>query len=107
MPSLTKDADDLLCLIYEEYLLRLDSGQTRTQARSFDHTPETISRCFPAVRLLDTLSELRGAGFIKKYLRDSFRLEPAGIVYMEERFPRGLSQVLEWSAKIAALFGLM
>ena len=49
----------------------------------------------------------RDAGYTKKYLRDSFRMEPQGIICMEQRFPNGLAQVLEASAKIASLIGLV
>ena len=105
--NLTRDAYRLLCLIYKEYLQRLEDGESRSQARSFASVPDTVRDNFSAVRLLDTLTELRDAGYIKKYLRDSFRPEPQGIICMEQRLPNGLSQVLEASAKIASLIGLV
>ena len=61
--NLTRDAYRLLCLIYKEYLQRLEDGESRSQARSFASVPDTVRDNFSAVRLLDTLTELRDAGY--------------------------------------------
>ena len=101
--ELTKDADKLVCLIYREYLSRRKSGSPKRQAKDFaeeNNWPESFLKEFNKDDMSDTLRELKSAGFIKQYINGGFVLEDACIIYMENRFPNGLSQVLDWLGKI-------
>lgn len=101
--NLTKDADKAICLIYKEYLSRRKSGSPKKVAKDFsarDHWPESFSSEFGFCDFLETLDELKSEGFIKRYMGGGFQLEDLGIVYMEERFPNGIAQVLDWLGKI-------
>lgn len=99
---LTKNADKLICLIYKEYLRRCSNGVAKAQAVNFDVGGENCDAFndFPKQDFSATLRELKDAGMLKVYIYDDFKLEPAGIIYMEQRFPNGISQVLDWLAKL-------
>lgn len=100
--NLTKDADKLICLIYKEYLRRRAAGSGKKEAANFmdsDRTGEAFSD-FPDCDLQETLNELKDAGLIKIFIYGDFELDTSGVIYMEQRFPNGVSQVLEWLAKI-------
>lgn len=106
MVELTKDADKLLGLIYYNYLVRLKDKQPKRQARYYadsDNWPKSFRETFCDEDIRDLLAELKRAKFIKKYIADGFELEDAGIIYMENRFPRGLEQVLDWLIKLQAV----
>ncbi len=101
--ELTKDADKLVCLIYKEYLSRRKYGLAKRQAKDFveeNDWPDSFAKEFNEDDMLDTLRELKSAGFVKQYIHGGFTLEDACIIYMENRFPNGLSQVLDWLGKI-------
>lgn len=101
--SLTKDADKLICLIYKEFLSRRDSGVARRQAKDFAEPrqwPASFLQTFREEDIGDTLAELKRACFVRYYINGGFQLEDQGIIYMEQRFPNGIAQVLDWLAKI-------
>ncbi len=103
MVNLTKDADKLICLIYKEFLKRRENGLAKRQAKDFGDPkdwPRSFSEEFSIDDISDTLSELKRTGFIRLYINDGFRLEDTGVIYMEQRFPNGVSQVLEWLGKM-------
>ena len=107
--ALTKDADKLICLIYKEFLDRRKSGTPKRQAKDFaepDEWPSSFSE-FDEYDMADTLSELKKAGFLKLYIHGGFQLEDRGIIYMEQRFPNGLAQVVDWLCKIAGAISFM
>ncbi len=104
MTELSKDADKLICLIYKEYLSRRKQGEIKRSARYFPKIskwPDSFL-VFSNSDLYDTLIELKRAGYIRCYIDASFALEDAGIIYMEQRFPKGISQVLDWLGKLKA-----
>lgn len=103
---LTKDADKLICIIYKDYLTRRKSGESKRTARDYSDKakwPDTFYREFDGRNLYDTLIELKRAGYIRCYLDAGFAIEDAGIIYMEQRFPNGISQVLDWLSKAKSL----
>ena len=97
--SLTKDADKLVCLIYKEFLTRRKRGDAKSRAKDFgDPTkwPESFLSEFSADDIEDALAELNQVGIVKLYINNGFQLENGGLIYMEQRFPNGLAQVLDW-----------
>ena len=84
--QLTKDADKLICLIYNDYLNKREAGMSKSSAKAYAERAD--------------LRELKSAGLVRSYSYSGFALSDNGIVYMEKRFPRGISQVLDWLAKI-------
>lgn len=100
--SLTKDADKMICTIYREYLSRRNNGLSKSVAKDFAD-PQKWGQLFADWNdddVKDTLPELKRAGLIKLYFMGGFQLEDKAIVYMENRFPNGLAQVLDWLAKV-------
>lgn len=103
--TLTKDADKAICLIYKEYLERRKSGADRKKSKDFFYREQWPAEFIENAGLsdfLDTLRELQVIGFIRRTMGGGFYLEDAGIVYMEQRFPNGAAQVLDWLGKIKA-----
>lgn len=52
--------------------------------------------------IFDTLHELKNAGFLKMYITSDFSLNGEAIVYMENRFKNGLSEVTKYLADLFA-----
>lgn len=101
--NLTKDADKVICLIYKDYLNKRDSGISKSSAKAYARRsdwPESLTANFSVNDIMDTLRELKSVGFLRCYLHGGFVLTDQAIAYMENRFPNGISQVLEWLAKI-------
>ena len=100
--QLTKDADRAICLIYAEYLKRKGSGLPKSRARDFSvpQNREPLYKAMNQTDFNDTLSELNAAGFLRLYLGHGFLLEDKGILYMENRFPRGLEQLADVLSEI-------
>ena len=104
--SLTKDADKAICLIYKEYLSKREAGLPKRAAKDFsdrDKWPKSFSSELGFLDFLDTLKELKENGFIKMFIGGGFQIEDIGIVYMEQRFPNGIAQVLDWHGKIKSV----
>ena len=108
--KLTKDADRLICLIYEDYLFRREHGVSKASAKAYAETtdwPKSLTDEFSRDDVRDTLRELKAAGFVRSYLYGGFSLTDQAIVYMESRFPNGISQVLDWLGKIKGAIPFM
>lgn len=100
--NLSKDADKSICLIYKEYLRRRKSGSDKKSAKDFfyrEQWPDDFTEKGGISDFLDTLRELQNAGFIRRTMGGGFYLEDDGVIYMEQRFPNGLAQVLDWLGK--------
>lgn len=101
--ELTKDADKMLCEIYETYLRRRSDGMPKAAAADFSDESK-----LPEIHKADWLSqdgkmalrELKQAGFVSMFIYGGFSLEVSAIVYMENRFKNGLSDVLDFLGKI-------
>ena len=101
--QLTKDADKLICLIYKDFLTRRKNGVSKGAARDFPEPSQLPAAFLSELSVEDiseTLLELKKAGFVKVFIYGDFQLEDSGIIYMEQRFPNGISQVLDWMGKV-------
>lgn len=97
---LSKDADKSLCLIYKEYLSRRKNNISKSSASLFDSF--TFKTLFPDVNqddFISDLSELNKNKFIKLFVDGSFSLEVNAIIYMENRFKNGLTEVADFISK--------
>ena len=101
--EITKDADKMLCEIYATYLSRRSDGMPKAAAADFSDESE-----YPEAHKADwlsqdgraTLRELKQARFVSMDIIGGFSLEASAIVYMENRFRNGLSDVLDFLGKI-------
>lgn len=96
--ELTKSADKVLCIVYKAYLSRLKSGVQYADAVIFEydfydtdqHASAMDESAYDAA-----LQQLGDAGYIRMYVDGGFMLLPAAIAHMENRFKKGLKEVLE------------
>lgn len=101
--SITKDADKAICSIYREYLSRRDAGTEKKLAVEFKDPhawPPSFSDGISLPDFKTALQELKRAGLISTSITGGFTLSDAGVKYMEDRFPNGISQVLDWLGKL-------
>lgn len=100
--ELTKDADKVICSAYKKFLERRKSGESKSNAKCFDQNfykdIKTLAS-WDEQDVLDTLIELKRANFVKLYVRGSFQLNDDAIIYMENRFKNGLTDVTDFLAK--------
>lgn len=97
---LSKDADKTLCLIYKEYLSRRKNNLSKSSSSCFESS--SLEKLFPDVNMEDffcDLSELKKNNLIELYLEGSFILNSNAIIYMENRFKKGLIEVTDFIAK--------
>lgn len=100
--QLTRDTDHFLCVIYEEFLSRRKKGESKVRAGDFGNPQAWEQQLFPDWDPSDigsAVGELSRANFAKCYLGHGFLLTDAAIIYMENRFPHGLEQVLDALSK--------
>lgn len=103
---LTKDADKMLCEIYAVYLERRAEGRSKKAAKEFLDPldwPEKYSDKWKSEDGKETLYELKQKGYVRIMILGGFIIEDNVITYMENRFPNGLSNVLEWLGKIKSV----
>lgn len=99
--EITKDADKLLCLIYNDYLNDRADGKPKSIARYTGSSEEIFKRhLFSTLEDIDeTCRELNRAGFLECLYADNMVcdtcLTDEAIVYMENRFPNRLKNVAE------------
>lgn len=101
--KLTKDADKMICEIYSVYLERRANGIPKKQSKDFadqSHWPEKYRTAWMSPDGKDTLKELKSADFIRYFIYGGFELNDKAVLYMENRFKNGISEVLEWLGKI-------
>lgn len=101
--ELTKDADKMICEIYTAYTKRRSDGMPKRVAKDFadqKNWPSEYSEIWTSKDGLESLSELKRAGLVKLYIYGGFFLNDGAIIYMENRFKNGASEVLEWLGKI-------
>lgn len=102
MAQLTKDADKLICSIYKTYLERRKSGVSKINAMHFEpdfYKSGKILSSWIESDVSVTLGELKRAGFVKLFIRGNFQIMDDGIIYMENRFKNGLSEVTDFISK--------
>ena len=107
MPELTKDAEKLICCIFKEYLEKRKSGMSKSQAKEFDGNfylnIKALSK-WNSADVSDTLHELHGKKYIKENILGDFSLLDDAIVYMENRFKNGLSEVMDFISSLPLPF---
>lgn len=108
--KLTKDADALICLLYKEYCQKRKNGTDKFHAKMFDGSEEIQKTIAPKWSFEDTdetCSELSRAGLLDCLYGDNVvqhcSLSDEGIIYMENRFKDGLTQVLDYLSKIKSI----
>ena len=100
--KLTKDADKLLCQIYQEYMKRRKNGAPKRQAILFDEPSCLIEGFLHGENpddIADLIYDLAKIDFIKSYIDASFCLTDEAIIYMENRFKNGLLEVADFLSK--------
>ncbi len=108
--NLTKDADALLCALYKEYLQKRKDGTPKDTAKILGSADEIQKKIVPEWNLGDvegTLRELEEAGMISVFDADNTvyfsQLINEGIIYMENRFKNGLSDLLDYLQKVKSI----
>ena len=101
--NLTKDTDKILCLIYEEFLNRKKSGLSKSDSIRFDDPASLQTQFLQGILeddIYDAVTELKNCKFVHAYIDDSFELTSSGIIYMENRFKKGLKELLSYISLI-------
>ena len=100
--ELTKDADKLICAMYKAYLESRKAGTDKFRALHFTYSDiATYKPCINWSRadIRHTEDELVRNGFGKCYMDGSFFANDQFIVYMENRFKNGLSELVDFLTK--------
>ena len=100
--ELTKDADKMICFIYKTFLQLRKSGLPKSEARQFEEDYFSTNKSFSSWHPDDydeTITELGRAGLIKLYVTGNFELTDLGIIYMENRFKNGLTELTDFISK--------
>lgn len=100
--GITKDAEVVICFVYKMYLERRKNGVPKRDAIRFDDdfykSDRVLSEQDP--RDISThLLELARNGYIKIYIGGNFDLLDTTIIYMENRFKKGITDVLSFLAQ--------
>ena len=108
--KLTKDADKLISVIYKWYLEKRKDGTPKGRAKIIGSSELIHNSILPKWSFPDvdeTCRELHRKGFLQceysNNVVDIAVLTDDAIIYMENRFPDGLNQVLGYISKIVAL----
>lgn len=103
---ISNDANKLLCLLYKGYLEKRKSGETKDKAKSFGGYLNIQQNFVPKWTpddTDDTCRELDREGYIECRYYDghvfSSALNDSAVVYMENRFKSGLSEVMDTISK--------
>lgn len=100
--ELTKNTDIILCQIYTEYLDRIKNDIAKSDAINFDAPEELVNDFLQGTLpedVYDSVYELEDAGFVSTFIDASFTLNNSAIIYMENRFKKGLIEVTDFIAK--------
>lgn len=105
--KLTRDAKQMLDALYKSYKAKRESGKDKYDATSFPGCVELRDLLFPNQSpndIFSTASELQNHGLIKLNENDDLFSELVllneGILYMEERFLRGIAGAIDAVAKL-------
>lgn len=109
--TLTKDADALICVLYKEYLHRRNSGVSKADAKMFFNSEkihDELMPKWPVEDIDDTCWELNRAGLLDCMPgEDSVALavlSSDGVAYMEKRFQKNITSIVNYLGKVAAHF---
>lgn len=108
--KLTKDADALICALYNSYHEKRKSGESRAAAKlmgSAETIRDNIVPNWALIDIEDICWELKHAGFLNILGADntvySAVLSDDAIIYMEDRFKNGLSEFLSYLEQIKSI----
>lgn len=100
--KLSKDSAKLACSLYKTYLEKRKNGQSKASAKHFSNgfykEIKPLSS-WTTEDITETLNELKRANFIKKYIDGSFQIQDNFIIYMENRFKNGVTEVSDFISK--------
>ncbi len=97
---MSKDAQKSVGVFYKSYLERRKSGIGKNDAKLFKSDwPQIFFPQETAEDMLDTLRELKKIFNLEVCIDGSFYLSDELIVYMENRFPDGVKDVLSFLAQ--------
>ena len=109
--SLTKDSDKLICVMYRTYLQKRKNGISKADAKLFGSSHNIHEELLPDwlfEDVDDTCRELSRAGLIQCMWADNIAyqvfLSDGGIIYMENRFKNGLSEVMDFISSLPLPF---
>lgn len=97
--TITKDSYKMLCLIYEEFLQRRET-MSKQEAIFFNCLPDFIYEHINKLDCHDCLVELKDNDLIKLYIDGGFLLNNSAIVYMENRFKKGISEIANFISSL-------
>lgn len=102
MIQLTNDADKLVCHLYKSYLEKRKNGINKTNAKHFSFSEIKSLKYFSKWTDSDikaTVAEVSRAGLGKMYYDGGFMANDQFIIYMENRFKNGFSEVVDFISK--------
>lgn len=100
--DITKDAEKVLCCIYKIYLERRKDGIPKSEAVDFESDFYKNDKHLSKMNdndIYECILELKQNGCLKVYINGSFVILNPTIVYMENRFKNGLSEVFDILSK--------
>lgn len=109
--ELTRDADDLVCVLYAEYLIRRDNGKSRRDAAFFEdaeYIKENFMQEWLIEDITDTCEELENAKLlicqvVAPHIAVEVTLTSGGIIYMENRFSKKSQSLLDRLSSVSGL----
>ena len=96
---ITKESKEFLCLIYEEYLIR-HRTMSKDLAATFPEYPDIVLEYINESDCHCCVEELKNIGYFKTDVLGGFFLTDKAITFMENRFKKGISEVMEFIASI-------
>jgi hypothetical protein len=105
--ELTKDADVLICLVFKSYSEKRSNGLSKTLSNDFGDS-ETFHKAFVPKWHIDDVydicAELHRADLMYYMWASGIflesRLTDNGIIYMENRFERNITKLLDYIKKL-------
>lgn len=94
--GITKESEKIICYLYRCFLKKRDKGESKTSAKEFNdnfwRSNKKLSK-WNSEDIEVCLLELQQHNYIKRNILGDIILTDSVIVYMENRFSRGLSDV--------------
>ena len=88
--ELTKSAKKSLAILYKEYCQRVNNGERKSRAITFENYSENVA---------DSRAELKRAGFICVDILGSIQLTDKAIIYMENEKIETIKEWLSFGAQ--------
>lgn len=107
--NLTHDMETVAFVLYDKYIERTDSGETKHDAREFQSNFYLSTRKLwdeYDIDIDDILNGLKQKGLIKKYVTGRIELTNELIAFAEENNDRKPEIVLEIASKLSSIFSV-